>query len=99
MILCYILKAHAHLASFHFFQALKVLHNSTEFLPHVIFLCPPPVETNYNIITTAPDLENGKPCQNIELAVSQSWRPLTVMNIMKRVRDFLFECCADLVAL
>ena len=56
---------------YYFFQALKVLHNSTEFLPHVIFLCPPPVETNYNIITTAPDLENGKPCQNIELAVSR----------------------------
>ena len=51
-------------------QALKVLHNSTEFLPHVIFLCPPPVEANYNIITAA-DLENGKPCQNIELAVSR----------------------------
>ena len=57
-----------------FCQALKVLHNSTEFLPHVIFLCPPPLETNYNIITTAPnDLENGKPCQNIELAVSISY--------------------------
>ncbi len=48
-------------------QALKLLHNSNEFLPYVIFLCPPSVES-YNVTT---EVENGKPCQTIELAVSQ----------------------------
>ena len=47
------------------FQALKLLHNSTEFLPYVIYIAPRPPEA-YKVLT-----ENGKPSQNIELAVSR----------------------------
>ena len=47
------------------FQALKLLHNSTEFLPYVIYLAPPPPE-EYKV-----SLNGSRGSQNIELAVSK----------------------------
>ncbi len=49
------------------FQALKLLHNSTEFLPYVIYVAPPPPDED-NVIL----VQNGRASQNIELAVSIS---------------------------
>ncbi len=45
-------------------EALKLLHNSTEFLPYVIYVAPPPPD-DYKF-----NLDDGKTSQSIELAVS-----------------------------
>jgi len=48
-------------------QALKMLHNSTEFLPYVIYVAPPPQQAEAAVARVVS--ENGRASQNIELAV------------------------------
>ena len=49
-----------------YIQALKLLHNSTEFLPYVIYVAPP-LPDDYKVM-----MENGRGSDTIELAVKCS---------------------------
>lgn len=66
-------------------EALKLLHNSTEFLPFVIYLNPPPPD-DYKAL-----IYNGRASQNIELADSRAKRMAEESEQIKREFQKYFD--------